>query len=341
LEKFEMKKSLIALAVLAAAGAASAQSTVTLYGIADVWVGQTAVGVGAAHLTQTEVGGGGLSTSRWGLKGTEDLGGGLKANFTLEQGFAIDKGDATSGFDRVSKVGISGNFGAVDLGGNMATAYDDILGATNNLANTNRALTATVWGRGIGKYGSRFDNSIKFTSAKMSGFSGALQVGLGEDKNTAVGATTNTSLNIMYGAGPLVVGLGYQTETAPNATNATVTASSMDSTIIGASYNFGVVKVEGSYNTINKAGVKDTGYQLGLDIPVSSAATVLLGYVNMSGDNAAGATYVNAKGFSLGGLYALSKRTTLYGAYTKDSADNNVFDTQDNSLFAVGVKHTF
>jgi len=337
-----MKKSLIAMAVLAASGAVMAQSSVTLYGIADVWFGTQGSGVGAANLKQTKVQGGGLSTSRWGLKGTEDLGGGLKANFNLEQGFEISNGTATAGFDRVSKVGLSGGFGGVYLGGRMGTAYDDVVGAVNNMANSNQALTATVWGRGIGKYTSRFNNSIKYTTPNMNGFSAALQVGLGEDQTTSASSTTNTSLSALYAAGPLVVGLGYQSETAANAPAPALKADSVDNTVIGASYNFGVAKVEGAYNTTKKAGAKDTGYQLGVDFPVSSAATVLVGYVKMSGENAAGTTTVNASGFSLAGLYSVSKRTTAYVAYSQDKADNGAgTDTQDNNLFAVGIKHTF
>ena len=85
-----MKKTLIALAVLAAAGAAMAQSSVTLYGIADVWVGSIKDGVGASSLT--EVGSGGFNTSRLGVQGSEDLGGGLSAVFKLEGNLGIDTG---------------------------------------------------------------------------------------------------------------------------------------------------------------------------------------------------------------------------------------------------------
>ncbi len=122
-----MKKSLIALAVLAVAGAASAQSSVQLYGIADVWVG----GIKATGTkAQTVVESGGVSGSRWGVKGSEDLGGGLKAIFTLEQGFAIDTGAAATGFNREASVGVAGNFGEVKLG-KVWTAYDDVQAASN------------------------------------------------------------------------------------------------------------------------------------------------------------------------------------------------------------------
>ena len=81
-----MKKSLIALAVLAASGAAMAQSSVTLYGVADVVIHKDADV--SAKMTS-----GGVSTSRWGVKGSEDLGGGLSANFNFEQGLDLTNGN--------------------------------------------------------------------------------------------------------------------------------------------------------------------------------------------------------------------------------------------------------
>ncbi|MEO5660098.1 MAG: porin, partial [Polaromonas sp.] len=94
-----MKKNLIALAVLAASGVASAQSNVTLYGLVDVYFGSTRTkvsqpGVANTSLRQTVVNSGGFNTSRFGFKGSEDLGGGLKANFLLEGGFNADTGVA-------------------------------------------------------------------------------------------------------------------------------------------------------------------------------------------------------------------------------------------------------
>ncbi len=128
-----MKKSLIALAVLAASGAAMAQSSVTIYGLADVWVGSqkgdpknSTVG----DKSVTKMGSGGLNGSRIGFKGTEDLGGGLKAVFKLEQGIDLTDGDA-AGFDRQSYVGLAGGFGEVTFG-NTWTAMDDVIGASNS-----------------------------------------------------------------------------------------------------------------------------------------------------------------------------------------------------------------
>ena len=113
-----MKKSLIALAVLASSGAAMAQSSVSVYGLLDVWVGSqknTTNGVTAGSfgkMASNE----GLATSRLGFMGTEDLGGGLKANFQIETTVGLDQPAATSLGDRQSWVGLSGGFGEVQLG---------------------------------------------------------------------------------------------------------------------------------------------------------------------------------------------------------------------------------
>ena len=125
-----MKKSLIALAVLAASGAAMAQSSVTLYGVADA---------GVTYLNGADnwsgVTSGNNLTSRLGFRGVEDLGGGLKANFVIEGGFNLDNGDGASGyagakagegfqFKRRSTVGLSGGFGEVRMGRELTAAYN-------------------------------------------------------------------------------------------------------------------------------------------------------------------------------------------------------------------------
>src|SRR5659263_234141 len=144
-----MKKSLIALAVLAASGAAMDQSSVTLYGLVDLWVGSAKFDNGTgvtlpsakvakldAGTTQTLMQSGGVNGSRWGLKGSEDLGGGLKANFDLQQGIAVDTGASSSAlaFHRAAWVGFSGGFGAVKLG-RIPTAYYDAEGGFDGTFN--------------------------------------------------------------------------------------------------------------------------------------------------------------------------------------------------------------
>jgi len=199
-----MKKNLIALAVLAASGAAFAQSNVTLYGVADIWFGQTS---GTGVESQTVLQSGGVSGSRWGVKGSEDLGGGLKANFLLEQGFSIDTGAGAAGqaFSRQSYVGFSGGFGEVKLG-KMWTAYDDISGAGNSAFDSALAPSG-IW-KSTG-YNANPANSMYYASPSMSGFSGAISYSLGENKTAAADAGNVTSVHVKYEGGPVYVGLGF------------------------------------------------------------------------------------------------------------------------------------
>jgi predicted porin len=129
-----MKKTLIALAALGAmAGAAQAQSTVTIYGLLDANFGsfKTNVAAGAAtlqNLTQTKIDSGGLNGSRWGIRFSEDIGGGMAVIGNLESGINLDAGSSAQGgllFGRRANVGISSGFGTVTIGRN-SSSYDDV-----------------------------------------------------------------------------------------------------------------------------------------------------------------------------------------------------------------------
>ncbi|MDD2880872.1 MAG: porin [Rhodoferax sp.] len=342
-----MKKSLIALAVLAASGAAMAQSSVTLYGRLDASVGQTrteATGaVPVASLTQTKIDQSNLNTTFWGLKGTEDLGGGLTANFKLESGFALDTGVGNTGiFERTATVGFAGGFGAVNLG-RQYTAYDALRGATNNVWDSNLATTSAVWGTGVADYTNRVSNSIRYDSPAFSGVSGALAIGLGENKTATVDADQNLSLHIKYAAGPLLVGYGYQeqkaqTPAAPAVATGTVTNKY---NLLGASYDFGVAKLTGSYNTAKNGTRDDKEYQVGVSAPFGKA-TVAAGYSH-SNSTGTGLPELNGKGFTLVGTYDLSKRTTLYTGYKSTEVESGAaaLTTSKASTLALGVRHTF
>lgn len=338
-----MKKSLIALAVLAASGAAMAQSSVTLYGVADAWVGQTSTTTAGVKVKQTEVGDGGFNGSRWGLKGSEDLGGGLKAIFTLESGFDISTGKSGQGgilFGRQAFVGVEGGFGAVTLG-RQYSAYDELRGATNQAYDSAFATTGGVWGNGLVDYTDRFNNSIAYTSPNFGGISGAVVYGLGENKNLTTAtvnnaggkATDNLSLHLKYANGPVLVGYAYQEEKQATALGATQDKNKYN--LIAGSYDFGVAALTGGYNQAKNNTTKDKEYQVGVSVPFG-AASVAVGYAHSKSET--GGVTTNAEGYSLTGLYDLSKRTRLYAGL------NNVKqkETSDkSSLVAVGVRHSF
>ncbi len=327
-----MKKSLIALAVLAAAGAASAQSSVTLYGRVDAGLVSVKDQITPANggKSTTKLDSNVLNNSLWGLKGTEDLGNGLKANFVLESGMSMDTGaqaDTTRLFNRKATVGLSGDFGTVELGRNY-TAYDSLRSATNNTADTNMAVTGDVWKAG-GDYNLRTDNSVRFDSNNYGGFSGSVAYAFGENKATGKDSTDTLSLHVKYANGPVLVGYAHQTEKQ-------AVGSDTKYNLFAGSYDFGVAKLNAGYNKASRAGDnKDTEYQVGVSAPFG-ATTVYFGYA--SAKNEIAGVEVKRTGFDLAATYALSKRTTAYAGYkTYEVKGAN----KEVTAFGVGVRHVF
>jgi predicted porin len=348
-----MKKTLIAFAALTAiAGAAQAQSTVTLYGVADVYAGQKSTTVGGTKLKQTVVDSNGMNTSRFGFRGTEDLGSGLKAIFTMEAGLLLDSGSANQNggglFSRQTFVGLSGNFGTATLG-RQYTAYDALFAGTNNSYDaTYFATTANVWNNGVAGYSSRANNSFAYASPVFSGFSGAFVLAGGEDKTAAVKASRSNSFHVKYANGPLLVGYAYQNEkfnagsTVASLTPNTATGDRTYNLFAG-SYDFGVAKVTGGYNTAKQerstpaaANGKDKEFQVGVSAPFG-AATVAAGYTRSKADN----SDRRGTGYSLLGTYDLSKRTRLYAGGLNEKYTGTAVTLTRRQGVVAGVRHAF
>ncbi|WP_442762558.1 porin [Malikia spinosa] len=340
-----MKKSLIALAVLAASGAAMAQSSVQLYGIVDAFVGTTQDTIKTpGSKSQTVVESGGLKSSRWGMKGSEDLGGGLKAGFKLEQRFKSDTG-ALDGvnFKGESSINLSGNFGTVALG-RMGTPYDDLRGKTNAIADTNLSPVGDTIKNAKADYTDKTDNTVAYVSPTFNGFSGAVAVSFNEDKTDKLDATSHTSLKLQYANGPLLVGYGYQKEEAK------AKGGADDSTfnLLAGSYDFGVAKLVGGFQTaeytVANAQVGDQdSYYFGVQAPVAKNINVYFGYVNSKYDAVKAGDDVKATGYTLAANYVLSKRTDAYIGYKniKKENDNTGADQGKYTQLAVGVRHAF
>lgn len=349
-----MKKSLIALAVLASSGAAMAQSSVTLYGVADAYVGSQKI----SGVRQGVVNSGGLNGSRWGLKGSEDLGAGMKAVFVLENGFDASNGNATSGatmFGRQAYVGVTGdNFGSVTLGRQYG-AYEPIRSGFLSAQGSSPAFDATNSGgtsitgnsfgvAGIGAwvgYQLRVNNSIRYATPNISGFQAAVVYGFGEDKTVAVGstATKNVSASLTYANGPVAVALVHQDD------QATGTLFHTKNTAIGGNYDFGVAKAFLVYNRANQdvapnTSVKNNEWAVGTRVPLG--ATTLVAQFAQSKQT--GQTF-NAKNQSLGlsAEYSLSKRTTAYAGFNKTNLGATTVGgtTTKNDVYGLGVRHTF
>jgi predicted porin len=317
--------------VLAASGASFAQSSVSIYGLADIAFARTTA-TGAA--SQNVISSGGVNSSRFGFKGTEDLGGGLKANFVLEQGFNIDNGTqavAGTAFSRQAFVGFSGGFGEARIG-KVFTAFDDIQGNANAVFDSNvLAPQVNVWASST--YNDKVNNSVYYATPTFSGFKGAVSYTLGENAVVNGAAATHTSsLNGTYTAGPLYVGVGFQTEQTQGV------AQSNDFTRLNATYDLGVAKLLAGYGRAVIGATSSNDYQVGVDYPVS-AALVLSGGVARSLDNDAANTARTGYGF--GAAYSLSKRTTVYGGYQHSNKTATGAADIDGSTLAAGVKHTF
>jgi predicted porin len=352
LGEFSMKKTLVALAALAAT-ASFAQSSVTLFGVADAWVGNAkgrfngAARSGVAgDPSELRLDSGGLSGSRWGLRGSEDLGGGLKANFVIEAGLNIDNGTSAQGtpgalvYGRQSYLGLSGGFGDLRLG-RQYSAYDELRSATSAFGHTSfdATILAGSWAEVGSDYAARIDNMIRYATPNFGGFSAAVGYGLGENKNVSGGkAGSVTSLHGLYANGPITVGLGYQLEKAN--TVAPAAAVKLTHTMVGGGYDFGAFKLNASINQSKvKNNVKDSEYAIGATLPLGSFSLGLQ-YSNAKA-KFNGTTVEKGSTFAAQGIYALSKRTDTYvGLHNTKVKAGNV-TTDKNNLIAVGVRHRF
>lgn len=310
-----MKKSLIALAVLGSvAGVAQAQSSVTLYGIVDV-------GVVKNKDAATELGSSLLESSRLGFKGTEDLGGGLKALFVLEGGLDVDTGTPSGfKFDRESYVGLGGGFGEIRFG-KIWTAYDDIAWNVNPVFDS--AFSPAVIRPSLGFDGNP-DNGIKYVSPEFGGFSGAFSTSLREG-----GATRSTAFQVSYEGGPATAGVAYQID--KDGTEET------KFTTVNGTYDFGAAKLLAGYGRTAFEGLKATDLSIGADVPLGDALTLSAGFVQTKVDGFS----ERLRSFGLGATYDLSKRTALYGGVRKVNDAGADLAEVAKTTYGIGLRHSF
>lgn len=311
-----MKKSLLALAALCAfAGAASAQSSVTLFGVVDVNARQVKNG----DTKQTQMGTDGLSSSRLGFRGVEDLGGGLKAGFWLESAVSADAGtaNATRFWHRRATVSLMGSFGEVRLGRQLDPSYTawgsyDTFN-TNGLGDLGALVTAPGTSSATYDTKVRIDNGVNYIlPSNLGGFYGEVAVAPGE--GTAGKKYIGTRLG--YAAGPVDVSLGY------GQTDASLTTDDKQKVLsLGASYDLKVVKLFGVVVQNKFLSQKQRVSHVGVIVPVSAAGKFRVSFANsnLSGSTTAGASVDanDANQFALGYIHSLSKRTELYTTYAQ------------------------
>lgn len=330
-----MKKSLVALAVLGSfAGIANAQSSVSIYGLLDMYVGSEKSGVGAQSVSKLS--NGGLNTSRLGFKGSEDLGGGLSAIFTLEGALTPDDGTAGKlSFGRQSFVGFEGGFGTVTMG-RMWTAFDDVSAGAFTVFDS--SFSPEYQAFGSTGYNANPANAFKYTSPSFGGFAGAVSYSLDEKPTTTNGYDAKTgAVNMTYAGGPLYVGFAYQQEKSSGA------AASKTFSRLGASYDLGVAVLKASYGGFKDKGTdeKSTDFSFGADFPLTSQLTLGAG-VARSNKKLAGADDGDKTAFGIAATYALSKRTTAYAGVTSAKGEDAAgVKNSEYRLYGVGVRHTF
>lgn len=304
-----MKKTLVALAVLAAAGASFAQSSVTMYGVADGAI---------AKKTNQKWGGIASNTmnngnSRLGVRGTEDLGGGLKASFNFEQAIDIGNGATNANtWDRNAYMAISGGFGEVFGGRRLSPnfygiASYELTGAANYSALANQFT-----------YGgpARNNSMVGYTTPTIAGFTATVATVLA---GNSVGGNEKYAMNVIYATGPIVAALTYDKN-----------ANAERNVSLGGSYNFGVAKVAVSLQ--DPAGVKK-GFTVGASAPVGPV-TLAIDVARDTGSATKSTDVV------LEAKYALSKRTFAYAAALRDGMDSAAANKATTN-FGVGVRHNF
>ena len=339
-------KKCFAVATLLGCGATWAQSSVTLYGIADAFVGKKRTGTGAATVSRNVVDSDGLANSRFGLKGIEDLGGGLRAEFQVESLFDLTNGAVTQVataptatasqlFSSQSWVGLAGGFGSLRLG-RQVTPFHSYVGVINNLYDaTALATTGTVWGMGnLPNYFGRFDNAVSYETPLLAGFSAKAAYSFGEDKSVTTVASKNKSLNVKYASGPLLLGYSFQQQ------GGQAGASDIRYQLVGGAYEFGVARLVAAYNTARRDAVKDKEWQLGLSVPFG-AASVAVGYGHAQGEVGA-ASGNKGKGYAVLGTYDLSKRSRLYTGWRRTEARTAAgVVSNETTTLGVGMIHRF
>ena len=335
-----MKRSLVFI-TLAAVGstAALAQSSVTVYGRINTTVESQKDVNGPGRLTVLQ-----NNSSRWGLKGSEDLGGGLKANFLLESGFASDTGVNSGGlFGRESWVGLSGSFGAIKLGNftpvtALYYATSDYIGMHNH--ETGTSSDAFYLGAGSPR------NAFSYTTPTFGGLAVELQYGLKETK--LAGTKDTLALVANYDKGPLHLGGGYSA--GPTTIDGVTVQDGKEWGVRGL-YELGPITLGATYIANEGSG---PGGKLKRDAARVSAMYALGNSEFHANVGAAGKVRFNgtrvqdtdAIQYTLGYNYNLSKRTKVYAFYSAvsnkaNAAYNTYADGKDPSFLAVGLRHNF
>ncbi len=383
-----MKKLLIATAALAmVAGTAQAQSSVTVYGIVDVGYNSLEYTNSAntknerARIVAGDAGAGGeAASSRLGFRGTEDLGGGLKANFVVESNIGSQGTQAAGGFtnigDRAFWAGLQDaklgelRIGRQDTFGRTVWLGADQLAAANvvgNLAHSNAGTTIDSDPAPIGSTAATFANtstgshtarlvSANYLSPRMNGVQ--LSLGLMSDTTEQTGAAkvdtgSGSQVGLNYAAGKLTADIAYlEAKTTTQSSNAINSSLKTKETVGAASYDLGVAKVAYIYNKRDvdqgvAAGavtgqVNRESHSFSVSAPVGAKTVLRAGYgFGEYKSGAANAYNGDLKGMQAAVNYNLSKRTMAYVIYGDESREISSTTKAKAKEYSVGVRHSF
>lgn len=338
----------LAAALALSSGAVHAQSSVQLYGLVDASIGsfQNAGGLKTKRLDS-----GNLSTSYWGVKGREDLGGGLSANFTLESFFLVDSGGASRvpGVDaywaRNANVSLSGGFGTLKLGRQgpplfvstlIFNAFGDSFGFSPSIRQYYNTPSGTPL---VGDSG--WNNAVGYSTPNMGGFSANVLVAAGEGSATAKGP--NLGANLLFFRGPFAFTVAGQKVQAQGVLGRGISAfpgfDSQTAFQVGGSYAVGPVKLFAQFGKIStdaNADVDTKNLNLSASMAVGSGS-LRLAYGTSEMTTQGSSAKPKSTILTAGYVYSLSKRTDLYAIYMQDKYTGR----SSGTTLASGVRHTF
>jgi len=321
-----------------------AQTNVTLYGVVDAAIEYA--DAGGPEGRHTNVQSGDQSGSRFGFRGSEDLGNGLKAIFNLEAGVAVDTGvqDSAGLFQRRAVVGLEGEFGTVTLGREYSPIAT-VAGATDEFGQGFYGSNLSAFGSG--KVTRRLANSINYKSASFGGFDLLAAYSAGEKTTGPSGDLKG--IGAEYKLGGLYLGAAYHSFKR-------VSTGNDKEYGIGAAYTFadvGGLEIKANYLSADPDGAnnKFKQYNLGAGYPFGQGKF----YANVQQNKLENGAKGNA--WALAYSYSLSKRTNLYASYASlnnnglatfglNSGSNNITPAAtalggDPSAFTLGIRHTF
>jgi predicted porin len=364
------KRNLIALAALTVVSA-TAHADVNLYGKLDMSLGrkQTIDYTQGKKVSTTNVDSSDMSESFVGLRGSEDLGGGLKAVFKLESPLQLDTGTAEGGstfWQKNAYVGLASELGTVTLG-RVESLFKLESAAFNPFGGSSTFSPSARLGLGFGQLGVAIDqltegavdlnlpgvggswaNTVAYASPNLGGLTVSAQYSAKESaksSSTSYGGGAY-ALSANYAAGPFAASVVFGDV---KSTDATASDLKDRAFLLGTSYDFGILKGfvqygEDKFTQKGETGsVKPKFYQVGLHVPVSEAGAVLVSYgqTKLSIDEVS----LKTNDFSLGYTHTLSKRTNVYGAWINEKVTAKIEGQSDanksTNNYSVGVRHAF